>query len=156
DSLRILAQRNRTLGTRNRDGIIPGEGAGFALLLREGSAARGSALQILGVALGAEKNHFCQDRPNLAEGLTQVFRLLRTQRDLGSRITSAVLSCQTGESFWADEFAKAYLRNLELMPEPLVIHVVASSVGDVGAAAGIIQQRMAEHCGVERNHCAGA
>jgi 3-oxoacyl-[acyl-carrier-protein] synthase-1 len=54
-----------------------------------------------------------------------------------------LLSCQTGESFFAQEFVQAYLRNAALMPEPLTTDLVAESLGDVGAAAGAVQSALA-------------
>jgi 3-oxoacyl-[acyl-carrier-protein] synthase-1 len=56
-----------------------------------------------------------------------------------------ILSCQTGETFWAQEFNHAYLRNAPLMPEPLTVGWVAESLGDVGAAAGALQFGSALH-----------
>jgi 3-oxoacyl-[acyl-carrier-protein] synthase-1 len=50
-----------------------------------------------------------------------------------------VLSCQTGEGYWAKEFAQAYLRNAALFPEPLQVEELATTLGDVGAAAGALQ-----------------
>ncbi|HYO68749.1 MAG TPA: hypothetical protein VEU33_21980 [Archangium sp.] len=81
----------------------------------------------------------------MAEGLTNAFRQLRLHPLTGARRVDHILSCQTGETFWAQEFNYAYLRNAALMPEPLTMSQVAESLGDVGAAAGAIQLGSALH-----------
>jgi 3-oxoacyl-[acyl-carrier-protein] synthase-1 len=148
DSLRILATRGRTLGGSNRDGIIPGEGAGFVLLSREGGPeARVTTVRglILGCALAEDTRHFLQPQPVLGDGLTEVFRRLRTHPTAGTRRTDFFLSCQPTETFWGREFVYAYLRNGALLPEPLTGESIAESLGDPGAAAGVIQVGMALH-----------
>ncbi|GHH02748.1 3-oxoacyl-ACP synthase [Comamonas sp. JC664] len=148
ETLTRLAAQGRTLGGPHRDGIIPGEGAGFALVSKAGGmkprsdAARG---QVLGCALATDDRHFMQSRPPLGHGLTHVFHRLRTHPVTGARRADFFLSCQPTEAFWGREFTQAYLRNIELLPEPLTGEVIAGSLGDPGAAAGIIQTGMALH-----------
>lgn len=148
ESLAHHARAGRSLGPSTRDGTLPGEGAGF-LLLTSGplSGHRGeiSLGRLLGSALACEPHSFLQRKPNLAEGLSEAFRQLRQHPVAGTRRTDHLLSCQTGESFWAQEFNYAYLRNAPLMPEPLTVSLVADSLGDVGAAAGAIQLGSALH-----------
>jgi len=150
ESLAHHVRTGRSLGPTTRDGILPGEGAGFVLLasstlpgLRR--LGRGLAGWVVGCALAHEPHSFLQREPNLAEGLTDAFRQLRRHPVAGSRRVEHVLSCQTGESFWAQEFTYAYLRNAALMPEPLTTTLVAETLGDVGAAAGVIQLGRALH-----------
>ncbi|MCY1080183.1 3-oxoacyl-ACP synthase [Archangium lansingense] len=148
ESLRMLAARGRTLGGPNRDGIIPGEGAGFVLLARAGgletraTEARGL---VLGCALARDERHFLQSQPPLGHGLTEAFRRLRAHPVAGTRRADFFLSCQPTEAFWGREFTHAYLRNASLLPEPLAGEVIAGSLGDPGAAAGVIQVGMALH-----------
>lgn len=140
-SLAYLAAAKRVLGEENSDGLIPGEGAGFALVVPAAMKIPEEldALRLLAVAIGREQRHFLQNEPNLAKGLAGVFRCLRTDARAGSRRADLVLSCQTGESYWAEEFSRAYLRNAALMPEPLRISLVAEGLGDIGAASGMVQ-----------------
>ncbi|MCY1072971.1 beta-ketoacyl synthase N-terminal-like domain-containing protein [Archangium lansingense] len=147
-SLEHLLARRRLLCSSAREGILPGEGAGFVLLARasaprrDGPRAQG---RIHALALAKEPRHRLQTEPSLAEGLTSVFRQLHAHPAAGSRRVAHVLSCQTGEAYWGHEFNRAYLRNAALMPEPLVGHLVAESQGDVGAGAGAIQLGHALH-----------
>jgi len=141
-SLAHHARMGRTLGPGMPDGILPGEGAGF-ILLTSAELSRQRRLKsqgrVLGCALSHEPHSFLQRKPNMAEGLTEAFRQLRLHTMAGARRVDHILSCQTGELFWAQEFNYAYLRNASLMPEPLTVSQVAESLGDVGAAAGAIQ-----------------
>jgi len=140
-SLTHLAELNRILGSGNMDGLIPGEGAGFCVLART-DWLRNRKLKhqayILGYALAKESRHFYQREPNLGDGLADAFRQLRKNPIAGSRRVAYLLSCQTGESFWAQEFINAYLRNASLMPEPLTVDLLSESLGDTGASSGTI------------------
>ena len=140
-SLTLLTQRNRTLGRAQRDGLIPGEGAGFILLTSADEVARRS-LPVMGWVLGhvlvEERHHFQQSEPNLADGLTSAFAQLRCHPLTGARRVDEVLSCQTGELFWTRELQWAGLRNAPLMPEPLKVSLLAATQGDAGAAAGVV------------------
>jgi 3-oxoacyl-[acyl-carrier-protein] synthase-1 len=147
-SLAHHARTGRSLGPNTRDGILPGEGAGFLLLaasMPAGPQGRFLLGWVVGCALSREPHPFLQRSPNLAEGLTNVFRQLRQHPIAGTRRVDHLLSCQTGEALWAQEFSYAYLRNAPLMPEPLSMSLVAESLGDAGAAAGAVQFGSALH-----------
>jgi len=141
-SLRRLVELGRCLSEQGREGVLPGEGAGF-LLLANAEAVRRQRLPVKGWLVaessGREERHFRQREPNQAEGLTEVFHQLRQHPLLRGQRVAYVLSCQTGEAYWAKEFAQAYLRNAELFPEPLVVEDVAQTLGEAGAAAGALQ-----------------
>jgi 3-oxoacyl-[acyl-carrier-protein] synthase-1 len=145
DSIRELIGDNRILGASNGDGMIPGEAAGFGLLVSQQlmQSLGLSGVQLGGVSLAQEARHFLQAAPNLGEGLTTALRQLREHPQLGVGRVAKVLSCQTGETAWGEEFSRAYLRNAPLMPEPLTVGVVAESLGDVGAAAAVVQMAVA-------------
>ncbi len=147
-SLAYHSRNGRTLGPSTRDGILPGEGAGFFLLgyhVPSSKRATSPLGWIVSCALSHEPHSFLQLSPNLAEGLTAAFQQLSAHPAAGTRRVNHVLSCQTGESFWAQEFNYAYLRNAQLMPEPLTLSLIADRLGDTGAAAGAIQLGSALH-----------
>lgn len=147
ESLDALVRKRRILGADSFDGLIPGEGAGF-LLLMEAGAARKSQLQQLALiencALGRDAEPFTARSPWHAVGLTQLFNQLRLADPNAPRV-DAFFSCQTGESFWAKELSLASMRNPSLMPEPQRELLLAENLGDVGAAAGAIQVAMVLH-----------
>lgn len=146
-SLTLLARSNRLLSAINPDGLIASEGAGFVLLATEEGAAALNAQPmgwVLDCVTGKEPNHFRQQNPTLGQGLTEVFRALRQGSTVGSR-ADWLLSCQPCESYWTKEFMMAYLRNAQIMPEPMRMEVLGQVLGDCGAAAGAIQLGMGLH-----------
>ncbi|MCP3136628.1 3-oxoacyl-ACP synthase [Pyxidicoccus xibeiensis] len=145
-SLEWLRNRGRVL-TAGREGVLPGEGAGFLLLSLASRMGRKSPVlgRVLSHALTREPRHFNQREPCLGAGLTEAFRRLRLHPVAGSQRVDHVMVGQTGEAFWAHEFNLAYLRNAALMPEPLTVSLVAETLGDVGASAGAIQLGSALH-----------
>jgi 3-oxoacyl-[acyl-carrier-protein] synthase-1 len=134
-TLRSLADDNRILCPRNPDGLIPGEGAGFLLIASERAASASQASRVTSCALSVEPKPRGHRGPNVALGLSAVFRELRRHRH--ERVDT-VISGQTGESGYERTFSYAYLRNATLMPEPLQAISIGAQIGDAGAAAGAI------------------
>lgn len=133
-----LARTNRILGDSNRDGIIPGEGAGFLLLGHAATVSQQATLaEVVAVAVAREDMPFVQARERIspAGGLTAVLHALRGE--FAGRVDE-VFAGTTGEAFYGREFSHAYLRSASLMPEPLRIEPVSNALGDIGAAAGAI------------------
>lgn len=145
DSLKRLAQANRMLGSRNSDGRLVSEGAGFVLLTRADVRLGlvDGGLQLDGVALHTEKNGFEQAAPNLGDGLTRAFREFRRHPTFGPRRVDLLISGQSSERIWGEELTTAYLRNESLMPEPFTPLNATASLGDLGAAAGMCQLQCA-------------
>jgi len=147
-SLAHHAHTERSLGANTQDGILPGEGAGFLLLCSSKTCRRlqlSPQAWVLGSSLAQEPHSFLRQQPSIGIGLTDAFEHLQRHPIAGNRRVDHVFSCQTGEVFWAKEFNYSYLRNALLMPEPLTVNLVAESLGDVGAAAGVIQFGNALH-----------
>ncbi|WAS97363.1 3-oxoacyl-ACP synthase [Nannocystis punicea] len=147
-TLEALAADGRLLGDRNPDGIIPGEAAGFVVLANTAAVARARTLVLARIAALAEAREplpAWERGPYTGQALTEVFRALRHHAALRGRRADRVLTCQPGETFWAHEFAAAYLRNAEMMPEPLDHCGLDGSLGEVGSAAGICQLALALH-----------
>jgi len=138
ETLADLADQDRLRGHTNPDGIIPGEGAAFVLLSRPGSSRRHPhrpPVHLYTPMLAHEMHPaaHARDRLSAADGLTAVFRQLRsTIEGRLDRVYAAV----TSEACYGREFSYAYLRNASLMPEPLHHETISQTLGDVGAAAG--------------------
>lgn len=137
-SLTQLAAKERLIDG-GVEGYMPGEGAGFLLLTREHSSwARHGGFSILAHTHDHEARGFGQDQPSDALGLTRAFRRLRLGPPQISRV-DRVLSCQWDAGYWGREFVSAYLRNAELLPEPLRLDLVAEQLGNPGAAAPVLE-----------------
>jgi 3-oxoacyl-[acyl-carrier-protein] synthase-1 len=146
NSLRRLVRRNALLGKRNPGGRIPGEAAVFVMLARPDVPRQIRARPwawIRACSTASEPRHFMQPRSTLGEGLTALFGRLR-ETHVGWR-ADVVYSCQPSENFWGREFIMAYLRNPELIPEPLRFEKLCQELGDCGAASPALQLAFAGH-----------
>lgn len=142
-TLQGLVAKGRIQGS-SPDGFIPGEGAGFVVLVRADRSARHvpGAFSVLATHLA---QHRGEAGATVGTSLASVFRALRRSPLLASTRCHHLVSCQTGESRWATEFAVAYLRNGELFPEPMAYDFVAEYFGACGAASGALAMGLAQH-----------
>jgi 3-oxoacyl-[acyl-carrier-protein] synthase-1 len=131
-----LVQAGRVLGPLT-EGTIPGEGAALALLARSDDPIVDPArsVRLEAVALDRAAVPFTKAEVVSADGLASAFRTLRTG---GAARVHQIVAAHSGEGYFGRSFAHAYLRELEIMPEPLSVEVIADRVGDVGAAAGLV------------------
>jgi 3-oxoacyl-[acyl-carrier-protein] synthase I len=131
-----LVQAGRVLSPLT-EGTIPGEAAAFALLARTDDPIVDPAMSVRleAVAVDRAATPFTRAQVVSGDGLAAVFRTLRTG---GSGRVHRVIAAHSGEGYFGRSFAHAYLREVEMMPEPLTVEVLADRVGDVGAAAGIL------------------
>jgi 3-oxoacyl-[acyl-carrier-protein] synthase-1 len=118
------------------DGFIPGEGAAFLLLARQGEArrlGREPVAYVSGVAIDEERGHRYSSEPYLGEGLAGAFARLFESIEAPPPIR-CVYAGLNGESFWAKEWGVAYLRNKRRFAEALRIEHPIQNFGDPGAA----------------------
>jgi len=129
--------RERRLLTDEDDGAIPGEGAVIALVARPGTdlAAQHTQFVVGDPAFGRDEFETIRQSPQATQGLGRAFRTLREQSGADPIRPAVVIAFETGELFFTRAFATGYLRNVELMPEPLRHELIATNVGDTGAAA---------------------
>lgn len=140
ETVRALDREGLLLGPTNLDGRVLGEGAAALLVEHANPSTRNSRLAaLMSVEEIRGEDSFERARTgqpvNLAESVTQLFARISTV--LPER-ADLIVSGQPSESHWAREFSYAYLRNVELMPEPLRIVQTGVEIGDAGAAAGAI------------------
>jgi hypothetical protein len=131
-----LVQFERVLGPHT-EGMIPGEAAVFAVLVgtESGRADPRYAVRLEAVTQRRSHARFTQRDRISGDDLAVVFR---TFRELGAQRVERVIAAHSGEGYFAHSFAYAYLREVEIMPEPLEVDMIADRVGDVGAAAGTL------------------
>jgi 3-oxoacyl-[acyl-carrier-protein] synthase-1 len=142
DTIRALVGTDRLLAP-GTEGTIPGE-AGMFALIADGHHAAGidNAVSLAGLALGRSPTPFIRQQRVSADGLAATFRQLREH---GSGKVDQVIGAHGGEGYFARSFSYAYLREVELMPEPLEVELIADRVGDVGAAAAVVGLAFATH-----------
>lgn len=136
-TLARLAREGRLLGDHNPDGMIPGEGAAFVVLGRDGMAPPNQPpLARLGpLVRGREREPRASGANPQAEGLSAVFAALARQHP---RRVDVLHAAQTGQNYWARELSFAAARRDDLMPAPMQLRRRAEALGELGAAAGAI------------------
>ncbi|NVB41074.1 hypothetical protein G6O69_24760 [Pseudenhygromyxa sp. WMMC2535] len=136
----IELARARRLIDGGREGYMPGEGAGFVLLSRNRGLLPPPAqpFSIVAHTHDQEARSFAQREPSQAIGLTRAFKRVRESPGVRGR-TDLALSCQSDAPYWGRELVSAYLRNAELLPEPLRVDSIAETLGNPGAAGPLLQ-----------------
>jgi 3-oxoacyl-[acyl-carrier-protein] synthase I len=130
--------RQRRLLSSEDDGTIPGEAAVIALVAAPQSrlAIQQAQFLICDPAFGQDEFATIRCSPQATDGLSCAFRALREHPMIGAVRPTAVVAFETGELCFTRTFSTGYLRNAELMPEPLQHELIATNLGDTGAAAG--------------------
>jgi 3-oxoacyl-[acyl-carrier-protein] synthase I len=128
-----LVDAERVLGPHT-EGTIPGEAAVFALLAKTEDPAVDPATSVLLEAVAQHRGQpFTRAERVSGDDLAVVFKSFR---DGGSQRVDRVIAAHSGEGYFGRSFSHAYLREVDVMPEPLEVELIADCTGDVGAAAG--------------------
>jgi len=135
-SVRALVRAERVLGP-GTEGTVPGEAAAFALLAAGDHPASRlpTAVRLEDLASTNRGAAFSQTDRISGDALAGAFRSLRER---GAERVHRVIAAHSGEGYFGRSFSHAYLREVDIMPEPLVVELLADRLGDVGAAAGIL------------------
>jgi hypothetical protein len=135
ETVRDLARARRLLNDED-DGTIPGEAAvGMLIAKPRSELAQRAKFLVSRPAFGTDPFASLRQTPTATDGLGQAFRALTEVPVAGAVRPQCVVAFETGEVFFTRAFQTAYLRNTQLMPEPLQHEIVAANVGDIGAAA---------------------
>jgi len=137
DAARLAATNRLHSGAANPQGVIPGEGAAFVLVSRDGRVAPPLA-QVLGVGLAQERDPVLGDRFSTGIGMGLALRnALQEGACLEPHIDLRV-SDMNGERYRAWESMISTTRFYRTHRERLITWHVAASVGDTGAASGAL------------------
>lgn len=142
-SLLWLDQKWRLKTSANQHGVIPGEGAAAVLL--QGIPAANSVVEVIGLGFGKEEAHVLSEEPLLGRGLTEAARSALADARLGFHEIDWRISDVTGEQYGFKELPLVegrLVREVRKTSQPL--WHCADSIGDSGAAAGIVQLIMAD------------
>ncbi|MDH3593378.1 MAG: hypothetical protein OEU09_09465 [Rhodospirillales bacterium] len=139
DTLEWLDEDKRLHSEANKDGFVPGEGAGFCLLASADFAQRNNLDPFAFVLSGAtaeEPSPFVSDDICIGQGMTQVLRKALDVLNPQDAEADWVLCDLNGESFRSKEWTYGYLRTGARHRDPLEIWHPADCYGDIGAASG--------------------
>lgn len=139
-SLSWLDEHWRLKTTGNSDGVIPGEAATSVLLQRQPVFGSGTDIKLAGLGFGYEKTTVLSEEPLLGLGLTNSASDALKEAGIQMNDVTYRLSDVTGESYGFREQALAIAKLLRVhREEGYPLWHCAEYIGDIGAAAGIIQ-----------------
>lgn len=141
DALQAYERQGRLLTKSNSNGFIPGEAAAAVLV---GHQPREASPLVTGIGVAREAVHVMSEDPLRGEGLAQAIRGALSDagcqvHDLDARITDLA-----GEQYHFKEAALALARCLRRRKEQFEIWQPAESVGECGAALGIVMLAVAD------------
>lgn len=141
DTLEWLDETKRLHSEANKDGFIPGEGAGFCLLASLDFANRyhlKPLAMILSVGSSEEPHPLTSDGVCIGRGMTNTLRQALAILDTRDEVADWTICDMNGESFRSMEWVYAYLRTGAVHRDPLEIWHPADCYGDIGAASGSV------------------
>ena len=122
------------------DGVIPGEAAAAVLVQRNVPLKTEPEVEVVGLGFGQEKSSVLTEEPLLGRGLADACRQALAEAGWRFHELDFRLSDMTGENYGFREHTLARGRLLRVVPlkdQPL--WHAADSIGDTGAAAGVVQ-----------------
>lgn len=134
-----LHRHDRLKTAENSDGVIPGEAAAAVLVRRESPPGATSSVRISGLGFGKEEAHVLSEEPLLALGLATAVRSALAEAGVAMHEIEFRISDVSGESYGFKEQALALSRVMRVRREELPLCHTADSIGDTGAAAGVVQ-----------------
>jgi len=139
DTIEWLDENRQLAGTVSRSAFVPGEGAGFCLLmagpLRERLGLPALARVVAGT-VGRENHPIKTSTPCLGEGLTAtVHEAVKTLRPPTETVNEVICDVN-GERYRGEEWGFVCLRIPEYFDDPAAYLSPADCWGDVGAASG--------------------
>lgn len=141
DTLDWIDRTKRLHSEANKDGFIPGEGAGFCLLASLDFAMRYRLKPlaiILSVGLGEEPHPLTSNGICIGQGMTSCLRRALSIFKTRDEVADWTICDMNGESFRSMEWVYAYLRTGFNHKDPLEIWHPADCYGDIGAASGAV------------------
>lgn len=139
-SLFWLDQNWRLKREGHTDGVIPGEAAAAIYVQRQAPQKTEAAIEVVGLGFSLEKATVISEEPLLALGLANAGRQALAEAGYGFHQLDFRLSDVTGENYGFREHALMEGRLARVVrKEPQPLWHAADSIGDTGAAAGVVQ-----------------
>jgi 3-oxoacyl-[acyl-carrier-protein] synthase I len=138
DTVEWLDANRQLVGARSRSAFVPGEGAGFCLLMNDEEVQRlgwQPLATVTGVAVGRESKLIRTNEICLGVGLTDVVRNVAAKTGSSQRINGIICDIN-GERYRGEEWSYVCLRLPQLFDDPSAYWSPADCWGDLGAAGG--------------------
>ena len=139
DTMDWLDDNRQLTGATSRSSFVPGEGAGFCVLMSDVAAeAIGvePAAVVLSAAVGQEQRRIKTSELCLGVGLTDVVERAVSESLPSRPMINAIVCDMNGERYRAEEWGFVCLRLPEYFEDPTSYSSPADCWGDVGAASG--------------------
>lgn len=139
DTIEWLDANRQLAGAVSRGGFVPGEGAGFCLLMSDAACRRcglGASVRVAAAATGRETRLIKTQDVCLGQGLTQVVRDALTTPPGGARRVDSIICDINAERYRGDEWGFVCLRLSQHFTDPTAYLSPADCWGDMGAASG--------------------
>jgi 3-oxoacyl-[acyl-carrier-protein] synthase-1 len=141
-TLEWLDGTGRLKTSKQSDGVIPGEAASVVLVTAK--PVTPSCVRVRGLGFSRETATVLNDEPLLATGMTAAARDALGEASISMDEVDFRLTDVAGESYAFEEMVLAQSRVMRRTRESQPLWHPAGSVGDVGAAAGLMQIAWAE------------
>lgn len=138
-SLFWLDQNWRLKRERHTDGVIPGEAAAAVLMHRQATSQAKANVEVVGLGFGTEKATVLSEEPLMAQGLSEASRQALAETRWGLHEVDFRISDVTGENYGFRELTLMEGRVARAVRKCQPLWHVADSIGDTGAAAGVVQ-----------------
>jgi 3-oxoacyl-[acyl-carrier-protein] synthase-1 len=141
DTMEWLDANRQLAGAVSRSGFVPGEGAGFCLLMSENSRARlgvKSLARVVTVEIGKEANLIKTTDLCLGAGLTAVVQSAVSTLSPESEKVNAIICDVNGERYRGEEWGFVCLRLARYFDDPTAYWSPADCWGDMGAASALL------------------
>jgi 3-oxoacyl-[acyl-carrier-protein] synthase-1 len=139
DTVEWLDANRQLSGAVSRGGFVPGEGAGFCLLLSDAACRRyglGASVRITSAATGRETQLIKTNDVCLGHGLTDVVRHAVASQGPDAPTVDNIICDINAERYRGEEWGFVCLRLSQYFADPTAYVSPADCWGDMGAASG--------------------
>lgn len=157
DTLEWLDRNRQLVGPVSRSGFVPGEGAGFCLLMTAAAAHR-CGLQPLALVTGSatawESHRIKTDDVNMGAGLIEAVHAAVGSLQPPQERLNAIYCDINGERYRGEEWGFVCLKLARYFDDPTAYCSPADGWGDMGAASGGLQLMLAVQA-AQRGYASG-
>lgn len=141
ETIKWLDENRQLAGAVSRSGFVPGEGAGFCLLMAESARKQlraGALARMLSVVTAKETKLIKTSDICLGEGLTTTVRNVVSGLSPPAETINKIICDVNGERYRGEEWGFVCLRLPQYFDDPTAYLSPADCWGDMGAASGTL------------------